>query len=53
VLNFTRAALELRRQSAALRRGECEPFDAGSDVLAFERRLGDERLWWISTDTAR
>ncbi|WP_428408749.1 alpha-amylase family glycosyl hydrolase [Hyphococcus sp.] len=44
VLNFTRAALRLRRDSPALRSGDLCFLDAPEDVLAFSRTHGEERL---------
>jgi alpha-glucosidase len=44
VLAFTRAAIALRRGSAAFREGEFVALDAPEPVLAFERRSGGERV---------
>jgi alpha-glucosidase len=44
MLEFTRAAIAFRKSSAALREGEFVALDAPEPVLAFERRLGEERL---------
>jgi alpha-glucosidase len=50
VLHLARAALALRRDSAALRRGGLELGDDAPDgVLAYERRAGDDRrLVWVN-----
>jgi alpha-glucosidase len=45
VLNFTRAAIALRRASSALRLGGFEPRPAPKSVLAFVRASHDERLF--------
>ncbi|MEZ5459437.1 MAG: DUF3459 domain-containing protein [Steroidobacteraceae bacterium] len=47
VLNFTRTLLALRRETAALSKGDYVPLDGGEDVLSFERRSGDDRLWCV------
>ncbi|HZC17949.1 MAG TPA: alpha-glucosidase family protein [Caulobacteraceae bacterium] len=44
MLRFTRAMLGLRRRSPALRAGDFRLLDADPGVLAFERRLEDERV---------
>jgi alpha-glucosidase len=44
MLNFTRRLLALRKAHPALQIGEAVPVAAPAGVLAFERRLGDERV---------
>jgi alpha-glucosidase len=44
MLRFTRGMLNLRRRLPALQAGDFRVLDADSGVLAFERRLGDERV---------
>lgn len=44
MLHFTREMMERRRASPALQTGETILRDAPDGVLAFERRLGDDRL---------
>ena len=44
MLTLTRTLLRLRRSSAALTEGSLTLRDAAPDVLAYERRHGDERL---------
>jgi len=43
-LHFTRRLTALRRSSRALREGEAVVLEAPEGLLAFERRLGEERL---------
>ena len=44
LLNLYRALLRLRAGCRPLREGSYHPLDAGDQVLAFERRAGDERV---------
>ncbi len=44
LLDFVRAALRLRHDEPALRRGSFEVVGAAGEALAFERRLGARRL---------
>ncbi len=44
MLNATRAMLELRRAYPALQIGDAVPVEAPPGVLAFERRLGGQRI---------
>jgi alpha-glucosidase len=56
VLAFTREAIALRRESPALREGEFVLLSAAAPLLAFERRLGAERvlcLFNLGGDAAR
>jgi glycosidase len=41
---FTQALLALRHAHPALATGDYHPIDAGGDLLAYERRLGEARL---------
>ena len=43
-LQWTRRLLQLRRETAALRRGDVQFLDVGEPVLAFERRLDGQRI---------
>jgi alpha-glucosidase len=44
MLNFTRRLLALRKVHPALQIGQSVPVTAPEGVLAFERRLGDQRV---------
>lgn len=44
VLNRYRELIALRRAQAALREGDLRFLDSGNDVLAYERRLGAEKI---------
>ena len=44
MLEFTRGAIALRKESAALRDGAFVPLDAPEPLLVFERRAGGERF---------
>jgi len=44
LLSFYRALLRLRAGCRALREGSYVPRDSGDGVLAYERRMGDERV---------
>ena len=47
MLHVTRRLVELRKSHPALSRGEMRMLDTDSDVVAFERRLGAERLMCV------
>ena len=44
MLNFTRRALQFRRDHSALREGSLRILEASDDLLSFERSLGHQRL---------
>jgi glycosidase len=52
LLSYYRAWIAARKSSAALRKGEITPLDAGAQVLAFVRSSGDERVLVVHNLTA-
>lgn len=53
VLAFTRAFLRWRKAHPALVTGELRPMPGGHDLVAFERRAGDDRLYCVFNTAPR